>query len=251
MTHFKTLLVTAALIAVPAAASAQVPTDAVEDKAVKSVMENMTTDDAVIAGETMIQGGSKEDAAIAIVKNRADMKIDEITGGVRLDAYSQDGVMAAGKDIAMQKVTGSNAALTGGVSLGPVSPSDISAAGGLEAGKAMALEQARAKARAMSMEKARNNAAMWGMSERDKAKMMITSGQVSGQSSAQSSGQVSAQSSGQVSGDVSGEAYVIQKSGVATSTQLESSATVSTLNCPTGTTDDGNGSCMITGDWEP
>ena len=222
MTHFKTFLMTAALMAVPSFAVAQISTDAatnaVKEKAVDSVMENMTTEDAVVAGTTMLKGGSKEDAAIAVVKNRADAKIEAITGGVSVDEYSTDGVMDAGKDMALQKATGSATRYTDGVS-----PSDVSGAGGLEAGKAMALEQARAKAKAMSMEKAEMNGKTWGLSANEKAKMKITSGQP----------------------------YVIQKSGSEMSTMSAPTPVASTLNCPAGTKDAGDGTCMITGDWKP
>lgn len=238
MTNFKTILITAtAALALPSAALAQVPTDvatdAVKEKAIDKVMDNMTTDDAVIAGTTMIKGGSKEDAAVAIIKNRADEKIEAVTGGVSVDEYSKEGVMDAGKEIAqnkvMEKATGSATTYTDGVAAPDVSPADVSAAGGLEAGKAMAMEQARAKAKAMSMEKAKNYGETYGMSDSDKAKRLINAG----------------------------EPYVIQKSGTATTasapmtTTMTEPAAVSTLNCPSGTKDAGDGTCMITGDWEP
>ena len=250
MTHFKTILMTAALMAVPSAVFAQdaadMATEAAKEKAVDSVMDNMTGEDAVVAGKTMIQGGSKEDAAIAVVKNRADAKIEDITGGVSVDEYSKDGVMDAGKELAqdkmMQKAQGSATTYENKGSATTytdgVTAADVSAAGGLEADKAMALEQARAKAKAMSIEKAKMNGETWGMSERDKAKKMITSGHHSG------------------------EAHVIQKGGASTmsaptpittttSTSAAFGAEVSTLNCPSGTKDAGDGTCMITGDWEP
>ncbi len=192
MPHFKILLITAALMTVPCSAFAQVPTDGavdvVKEKAIDTVMDNMTTEDAVIAGSTMIQGGSKEDAAIAVVKNRAAAKIDGMTGSstTYTDGVSKDGVM--------------------------------------DAGKALAMEQARAKALEMSKKKAKMNGETWGMSADEKAKSMITSGQHSG------------------------EAHIIQKSG-----QMPAAAsTVAVpLNCPAGTKDAGDGTCMITGDWKP
>lgn len=205
MTQFKTLLITAALIAAPSAAFAQdvkdMATDAAKDIAVGTVV----------------------DAAQDMAKDMAQDKMK-------------------------QKAPSSATTYTDGVTT-----SDVSAAGGMEAGKAMALEQAREKARLMSIEKAKENAATYGMSERDKAKRKLTLGQPTG-------------------GRSSGQPYVIQKSGTTmsapvpvrstpmptqtqTQTQIQTEATpapaVSTLNCPAGTKDAGDGTCMITGDWKP
>jgi len=83
MTSFKTLFVAAALIALPSAAFAQVPgalTDKVKDKAVDTVIDNATPDDALTGAAVIFKGGSKEDAAVAIVKNRAEKKVEGIVG---------------------------------------------------------------------------------------------------------------------------------------------------------------------------
>ena len=83
MTPFKTVLMTAAFVALPCAALAQIPgaiTDQVKDKAVDTVIENATADDALTAGSVIFKGGSKEDAAIAIVKNRGEKKIEGVVG---------------------------------------------------------------------------------------------------------------------------------------------------------------------------
>lgn len=190
MTHFKTLMIAAALMAVPAGAFAQVSTDAatdvVKEKAIDTVMDNLTTEDAVIAGTTMLKGGTKEDAAIAVVKGRADAKIEAITGGV---------------------------------SIGDVPMGEVSKDGVMDAGKAMAME----KAKAMSLEKAKMNAETWGMSDREKAKMKIKSG----------------------------APHVIHKSGAEMPAMPQAAPTLPPMNCPAGTKDAGDGTCMITGDWKP
>ena len=168
----------------------------------------------------MIKGGSKEDAAIAIVKNRVEDKIEGMTGGVKVDEMSKDGVIAAGKEMAIQKATGSDTTYTNGVSKDGV----------MDASKDLALEQARAKALEMSKKKAKMNGETWGMSADEKAKSMIKSGQHSG------------------------ESHIIQKSGqmpVAPLTGPVVPADVPALNCPSGTKDAGDGTCMITGDWKP
>ena len=111
MTHFKTILMTAALMTVPSVAFAQVPTgavtDAVKDKAVGTVLDNLTADDSITAGKTLLTGGSKEDAAIAVVKGRVDNKVEGITGGASLDDLSVDGALDAGKAMAVEKAQGS------------------------------------------------------------------------------------------------------------------------------------------------
>jgi len=112
MKQSKTILMTAAILALPSLAFAQVSpeavTDKVKEKAVDTVMDNMTTDDAMTAGKTLLQGGSKEDAAKAVVKGRADAKLDSMTNGaVSMDDLSKDGLMEAGKDMAMEKAKGS------------------------------------------------------------------------------------------------------------------------------------------------
>ena len=261
MTHFKTILMTAALMAVPSVALAQISTDALKDKAVEGVMDNMTTDDAVIAGTTMIKGGSKEDAAMAIVKNRANSKIESMTGGVKVDEFSKDGVMDAGKEMAMEKVKGSSTTYTDGASLGGVSTggamdagkamvqdkmiekatgsSTTYTGGAVDAGKAMVQDKMMEKATGSSttytggavdagkamvkdkmMDKATDSSTTYGMSDQEKAKSMITTG----------------------------DSYVIQKSGAEMSAPA---ATMAPVNCPSGTKDAGDGTCMITGDWKP
>ena len=83
MAQFKTLLITAAILALPCAAAAQIPgglTDKVKDKAVDTVIDNATPDDAVTGAAVIFKGGSKEDAAVAIVKNRAEKKVEGVVG---------------------------------------------------------------------------------------------------------------------------------------------------------------------------
>jgi len=99
MTPFKTILITAALIALPSAAMAQIPgglTDKVKDKAVDTVIDNATPDDALTAGSVIFKGGSKEDAAVAIVKNRAEKKVDGIVsdqvGGIAGNGVVNDAI---------------------------------------------------------------------------------------------------------------------------------------------------------------
>lgn len=176
MTHFKTVLMTAAILSMPSVAFAQLSTGAVtdqlKDKAVQGVIDNATPDDALTVGKTLLKGGSKEDAALAIVKNRAEDKVQGFTGeNVSLDDLSADGLMKEGKDIAVEKAKGSATTYT------------------------------------------------------DKAKGSATSY----------------------------SAPVIQKSGgTVTSTTTTAPAATTTapaVNCPTGTKDAGDGTCMITGDW--
>lgn len=116
MTHFKTMLMTAALMVVPSVAFAQIPTDAVtdvvKDKAVETVMDNLTADDTITAGTTMLKGGSKEDAAVAVVKGRVDGKIESMTGGASMEDLSVDGAMDASKSMAADKAHGSASTYT-------------------------------------------------------------------------------------------------------------------------------------------
>ena len=112
MTQFKTILMTAALLAVPSVALAQISTgdvtDQLKDKAVEGVLDNLTTDDAVTAGKTLLKGGSKEDAAVAVVKGRAEDQVENFTGTkVDLDDLSKEGMIDAGKDIAIDKAKSS------------------------------------------------------------------------------------------------------------------------------------------------
>ncbi len=82
MTQFKTALITVAVLALPFAATAQIPTDGLTDKvkakAADTIIENATKEDAITGAAVIFKGGSKEDAAIAIVKNRAEKKIEGI-----------------------------------------------------------------------------------------------------------------------------------------------------------------------------
>lgn len=115
MTFLKKGLMAAAIIALPCVAVAQVPTDAmtdkVKDKAVDAVMDNMTADDAMTAGKTLLKGGSKEDAAVAVVKGRVDDKVDSMTGGkVEMKDLSKDGMVDSAKDMAMDKAEGYSSA---------------------------------------------------------------------------------------------------------------------------------------------
>ena len=204
MTQFKTILFTAAaVLALPGAVLAQVPTDAAttaaKEKVLDKVMDNMTTEDAMIAGTTMIKGGSKEDAAIAVVKNRADKKIGAI--------------------------------------MGDVSPDNLT-----EAEKAKQRDEALAR----SMEKAKTYGETYGMSDAEKAKRLINTGgpYVIQKSGAPNSGPNAGPNSGPTSGLTSNPA-----SGPAL--QAPAAPVVSTLNCPAGTKDAGDGTCMITGDWKP
>jgi len=90
MTPFKILLISAAVLALPCTAAAQIPsglTDKVKEKAVDQVIENATPEDAITGGKVIFKGGSKEDAAIAIVKNRAEKKVDGIVGD-RIDGIT-------------------------------------------------------------------------------------------------------------------------------------------------------------------
>ena len=107
MTHFKAALIVAACFALPTFAVAQIPTggltDTLKEKAVDTVIENATTDDALTAGKVLLKGGSKEDAAIAIVKGRAEDKVESIVGEqasgvISGDGISTDSMIAAGKE---------------------------------------------------------------------------------------------------------------------------------------------------------
>lgn len=112
MTLLKTTLMTAAMLALPFSAFAQVPTDKmtdeVKDKAVDTVLDNMTTDDAVTAGKVMIKGGSKEDAALAVAKKRAGDRAEDMMGETAGDMMSKgdlskDGMMSAAEKMAVEK----------------------------------------------------------------------------------------------------------------------------------------------------
>jgi len=90
------------------------------------------------------------------------------------------------------------------------------------AAKAKMLEEAKAR----SIEKAKTYGETYGMSDDEKAKRLITSGQP----------------------------YVIQKSGTPKTMSTPAATTPNApapLNCPSGTKDAGDGTCMIIGDWKP
>ena len=219
MTQFKTILMTAALLAVPSVALAQISTgdvtDQLKDKAVEGVMDNLTTDDAVTAGKTLLKGGSKEDAAVAVVKGRAEDQVENFTGTkVDLDDLSKEGMIDAGKDIAIDKAKSSATKYTNGVP----AVGGVSADAAIDAGKDIAMEKAKGSATDYS-DKAAGSATSYG----DKATGSHTTN----------------------------SAPVVPKSG----TTIIDPAAVSTpstapVSCPTGTKDAGDGTCMVTGDWK-
>lgn len=213
MKTFKTILMTAAMMAVPAAAFAQVGAlkDVAKDKAVDAVMDNMTADDAMTAGKTLITGGSKEDAAMAVVKGRVDDKVDGMTGGVGVDDLSKDGLMDAGKEIAMDKAKGSATTFTDGVSVGGVSAGDVaSGVGAVSSGGVVGA--AKGSATSYAKDKAPSSAKTYGSA-------------------------------------------VISKSGATPSSATTYPAPAATttalppVNCPSGTTAQADGTCMVTGNW--
>ena len=198
MTQLKTILMTAAVLAAPAVAFAQVSTDAVtdtlKDKAVEGVLDNLTTDDALVAGKTVLKGGSKEDAAVAVVKNRAEDKIEGVTDTkVDLDDLSKEGMIDTGKDIAVEKAKGSASKYTDGAP----SAGGLSTGSAIDAGKSVVIDKAKGSASTY-------------------------------------------------------EAPVIQKSGITSSapTSTVTTPAAAPVNCPAGTKDAGDGTCMITGDWK-
>lgn len=203
MTTLKTILMTAAMMAVPATAFAQIGgiTDTVKDKAVDTVLDNATADDGLIAGKTLITGGSKEDAAIAIVKGRVDNKVDGLTDGVGVSDLSKDGVVDAAKGsattYASDKAAGSATTFTDGVSVGGVSAGDV-ASGAVSSGGVVGA--------------AKGSATTYGSA-------------------------------------------VIPKSGATPSSATTYSAPDATttalppVNCPSGTTAQADGTCMVTGNW--
>lgn len=82
MHQFKTLLMAAAISALPCAAAAQLGglTDKAKDAAVDTVLDKATPQDAITGGSVIFKGGSREDAAVAIVKNRAESKVEGVVG---------------------------------------------------------------------------------------------------------------------------------------------------------------------------
>jgi len=214
------LTAAAAFIALPTLAFAQIPTgaltDKVKDKAVDTVLDNATTDDALTAGKTLLKGGSKEDAAIAVVKGRAENKVEGLTGTkVDLDDLSKDGMIDAGKDVAIDKARGSASKYTNGVpSVGGVSTGGVQ-----DAAKDLAIEKAKSSATTYG-----GNAARSAKKYGDKA----------------------------VGSHTTNSAPIIHKSGGTAPQPATTSTTTTTapLNCPAGTKDAGDGTCMITGDWK-
>ena len=208
MKKLTALIATTAFLALPSAAFAQLSTDAltdkVKDKAVDSVMDNLTTDDAITAGKTLFKGGSKTDAAKAVVAGRAEDKVESMTGTkVDLDDLSKDGLMDAGKDVAMEKAKGSaNKYIDTSSGETASSSTTMSKDGLVDAAKGIAVDKAK------------------GSSTKyiDKAKGSATT--------------------------YSGDAPVIEKSVPAVTTDVAPA-----VNCPSGTKDAGDGTCMITGDW--
>ena len=163
------------------------PSEHILNRFTDAVIDNMTSDDALTAGKTLLQGGSKEDAAIAVVKGRAENKIEGLTGtAVNLDDVSKDGMIEAGKEIGMEKAQGS-----------------ASTYGDKAAGSAKTYS-----------DKAAGSATTYG----DKAAGSHTTN----------------------------GAPIIPKSG---GTIVEPAPSAAPLNCPAGTKDAGDGTCMITGDW--
>ena len=150
MKKLTALIATAAILALPSAAFAQLSTDAltdkVKEKAVDTVMDNMTTDDALTAGKTLLKGGSKTDAAKAVIAGRAEDKIESMTGSkVDLDDISKDGMMDAGKAMAVDKAKGSATKYID-KSSGAVPAAVMSKDGMMDAGKEMAMEKAKSSA---------------------------------------------------------------------------------------------------------
>jgi len=186
-------------------------------------MDNMTSDDALTAGKTLLKGGSKEDAAIAVVKGRAEDKVESMTGAdVDLDDLSKDGMIEAGKDVAMEKAKGSASKYTNGVpSVGGVSTDGV-----LDAGKAMAEE------------KVKSSATSYG----DKA-----AGSAKKYSDPAAAGSSTTYSEPKAAG--SSTTYSEPAAAGSSTTYSEPATTTAPLNCPSGTKDAGDGTCMITGNW--
>lgn len=199
MTRLKTTLMTAAILALPFSAFAQLSTDQVtdevKDKAVDTVMDNMTTDDALTAGKVMIKGGSKEDAAKAVVKKRVEDKVDGMVGDtaggmVSKDSLSTDGMMSAGKDMAKKK----------------------------------AMDKVEGAAGSSTTYSDKADHVMKNHDMKDKAA-----------SSATTYGQTSMPESGTMA--------------PTPTPTLEQAPLLTTIACPTGTTAQPDGTCMITGDY--
>ena len=108
MKLLKTTMIMATLMAVPTLALAQISvgslTGAAKSKAAETVLENATGGDALNAGTTLLKGGSREDAALAVVKGRADKRIDNLTGGVSTNDLSNGGLLDSGKSIVSNRL---------------------------------------------------------------------------------------------------------------------------------------------------
>lgn len=100
MKLLKTTMMTAALMAVPTLALAQISvgslTGAAKGKAAQTVLKNATPADTLTAGSTLLRGGSQEDAAVAVVKGRADQRVQGLTGGVSANGLSTNGLSTNG-----------------------------------------------------------------------------------------------------------------------------------------------------------
>ena len=100
MKLLKTTMMTAALMAVPTLALAQISvgslTGAAKGKAAQTVLKNATPADTLTAGSTLLRGGSQEDAAVAVVKGRADQRVQGLTGGVSASGLSTNGLSTNG-----------------------------------------------------------------------------------------------------------------------------------------------------------
>lgn len=115
MKLLKTIMMTTAVMAVPTAAFAQFSigsiTDVAKDKGTQTILDNATGGDALNAGTTLLKGGSREDAAVAVVKGRADKRLDNLTGGVSGNDLSRDGLISTGASIGSNQL-GNSAATT-------------------------------------------------------------------------------------------------------------------------------------------
>ena len=113
MKLLKTTMMTAALMAVPTLALAQISvgslTGAAKGKAAQTVLKNATPADTLTAGSTLLRGGSQEDAAVAVVKGRANQRVQGLTGGVSANGLSTNGLLGSGTSIASSRLGNSAA----------------------------------------------------------------------------------------------------------------------------------------------
>ena len=247
MKKLTALIATTAFLALPSAAFAQLSTDVltdkVKDKAVDSVMDNLTTDDAITAGKTLLKGGSKTDAAKAVVAGRAEDKVESMTGTkVDLDDLSKDGLMDAGKDVAMEKAKGSaNKYIDTSSGETASSSTTMSKDGLVDAAKGIAVDKAKGSANkyidTSSGETASSSTTMSKDGLVDAAKGLAVD------KAKGSSTQYIDKAKGSAT-TYSGDAPVIEKSVPAVTTDVAPA-----VNCPSGTKDAGDGTCMVTGDW--